>query len=53
MIDYSVGCRMSPEKWAYLNRAEVFDNPALRQYVSPFFSGRCSFASKEVKDTIF
>jgi len=36
MIDYSVGCRMSAEKWAYLNRTEVFDSPALRQYVSPF-----------------
>jgi SAM-dependent methyltransferase len=36
MIDYSLGCRLPAGDWANLNRAGVFDDPALDIYVGPF-----------------
>lgn len=33
---YDLGCRMAVVDWVLLNRTEVFRNPALKQYVSPF-----------------
>ena len=36
MTDYSLGCKLPAEEWAYLNRTAVFNDPALRQFVSPF-----------------
>lgn len=35
-VDYSLGCRLPVEDWAWLNRTGIFSNPSLRQYVSPF-----------------
>jgi SAM-dependent methyltransferase len=36
MIDYSLGCQLPVDEWVHLNRTAVFNNPALRDYVSPF-----------------
>ena len=35
-IDYPLGCQMPTEDWVRLNRMEVFNDPTLRRYVSPF-----------------
>lgn len=36
MSDYSLGCKLPVDEWVHLNRTAVFNNPALRDYVSPF-----------------
>jgi SAM-dependent methyltransferase len=36
MLDYTLGCRLSVEDWAHLNRVGAFDDPALSCYVGPF-----------------
>ncbi len=35
-IDYGLGCRLNVEDWVWLNRTGIFEDPALRKYVSPF-----------------
>lgn len=35
-MDYELGCRLPREDWVWLNRKGIFDDPTLRQYVSPF-----------------
>lgn len=35
MSDYSLGCNLPVEEWAHLNRIAIFENPILRDYVSP------------------
>jgi len=35
-IDYKLGCRLGVEDWIWLNRTGVFENPGLREFVSPF-----------------
>lgn len=35
-VDYSLGCKLPAETWAWLNRTGVFEDSELRQYVSPF-----------------
>lgn len=36
MSNHSFGCRLPVDEWVYLNRTAVFNDPALRDYVSPF-----------------
>lgn len=36
MVDYSLGCNLPVAEWVHLNRIAVFNDPALRQFVSPF-----------------
>ncbi len=36
MNDYSLGCKLPVEEWAFLNSTAIFNNPILRDYVSPF-----------------
>jgi SAM-dependent methyltransferase len=35
-MNYAQGCRLPAEEWAWLNRVGCFENPELREYVSPF-----------------
>jgi SAM-dependent methyltransferase len=35
-MDYAQGCRLPAAEWAWLNRVGCFENPELREYVSPF-----------------
>jgi SAM-dependent methyltransferase len=35
-MDYAQGCRLPADEWAWLNRVGCFENPELREYVSPF-----------------
>ncbi|MBN3906209.1 MAG: class I SAM-dependent methyltransferase [Nostoc sp. NMS1] len=35
-IDYSLGCCISAEEWAWLNRVGVFEKPDLTSYIAPF-----------------
>lgn len=37
--DYGLGCKMAVPDWVRLNRTEVFADPRLRDYVSPFPPG--------------
>ena len=36
MVDHALGCRMEVGHWLDLNRHKVFQDPSLRQFVSPF-----------------
>ncbi len=36
MSDYSLGCKLPVAEWVHLNRVAIFEDPALRKYVSPF-----------------
>ena len=35
-MNYEEGCRMPADEWLMLNRTGIFENAALRRYVSPF-----------------
>lgn len=35
-IDYTLGCRLPSDDWAWLNRVGAFENSILRQQVAPF-----------------
>lgn len=35
-MNYEEGCRMPSDEWLTLNRTGIFENAALRRYVSPF-----------------
>jgi len=35
-VDYSLGCRLYFEDWAWLNRVGIFEKPELISYVAPF-----------------
>lgn len=36
MSDFSLGCQLPVEEWVNLNRTGIFNDPTLRDYVSPF-----------------
>jgi SAM-dependent methyltransferase len=36
VIDYNLGCRLPLDAWTQLNRVDVFRDPSLRSFVSPF-----------------
>ncbi len=35
-MNYDLGCRLAVKDWIWLNRLGVFEDPSLRQYISPF-----------------
>ena len=35
-INYSLGCKLPIKDWVQLNRVEIFQDDALRKFVSPF-----------------